>query len=181
MGIFLERNIGAARYRILARDVTIARLGNTCFRGPNKALAGNFFAWVNMRTFLNDLRVNQQIMSALRVINLGETSETHSIEMNLDHPIGWSSTDELDKYPQEDLEEFRPNRHSTGLRVKTSCQKHRAPKTSTLTIVFEFKDEGDSFVAVIHSVYPGIDIGELDGDVSKRENVVFFDWNHPGE
>jgi hypothetical protein len=30
-------------------------------------------------------------------------------------------------------------------------------------------------------MYPGPDIGELVGDVSARENVVFFDWNHPGE
>ncbi|HRH27011.1 MAG TPA: hypothetical protein PLZ99_02530 [Parcubacteria group bacterium] len=181
MSILIERNFGALRYKLVVRDKTIERLKNTCFRGPNLALAGNFLAWVNMKAFLNNSRVIQEILSEAREINLVGFSLTRSIEVNLDHPIGWSSTAELDKYPQEDLEEFFLNRHATALRVKMGNHKYKAPKTNTVTIVFEFKDEGDSFVIVIHSIYPGIDIGELNGDVSKRENVVFFDWNHPGE
>jgi len=34
---------------------------------------------------------------------------------------------------------------------------------------------------VIKSIYPGNDIGDLEGNITKREGVVFFDSNHPGE
>ena len=49
-----------------------------------------------------------------------------------------------------------------------------------VTLVLEFKSEYDSPVAVIHSLYPGHDVGDLEGDMTVREDRVWFNWNHPG-
>ena len=95
--------------------------------------------------------------------------------------VGWESTSALSDYKEDDLERFTINRRSKGLRVKMCRTDLLAPKTCELTIVYELKIEDDKLVAIIHSIYPGQDIGELRGNVTVREKRVFFDWNHPGQ
>jgi hypothetical protein len=34
---------------------------------------------------------------------------------------------------------------------------------------------------MLYTVYPGRDVGELVGNVSEREKVLFLDWDAPGE
>lgn len=65
--------------------------------------------------------------------------------------------------------------------VKTSCTDILAPQTYDLTIIYQFMFFDKKPKVFIHSMYPGYDIGELIGDITKRENRIFFDWNHPGE
>lgn len=178
--MYIQRNIGESRYTVIMRRNTIERLRDTCFRGPSIARAGNFSAWPDVHVFIHDNRILDKIISEMRELALEDLSETHSFEIEFETPVGWSSTGKMDDYPREDLEEFTPNRRSNALRVKRDIG-HLARRTNLVTIIFELKDEGHSMTAVVHSLYPGRDIGELFGDVSSREQIVFFDWAHPGE
>lgn len=181
MSIYIEKNIGDTRFKVIMRDYTFDRLRNTCFRGPAIVRAGNFSAWYGAKEFLRDERVQSAIISEMRELSKPGISETHSVEIEFDQSIGWSSTDDLSKFPMEHLLPFALNRKAYGLKVKPEHAQYLAPKTNVVTIIFELKDEGDSYTAVVHSTYPGKDVGELSDNVSARENVVFFDWSHPGE
>ena len=94
--------------------------------------------------------------------------------------VGWPGTDELTKYKPEDLEEFSPNRHSKALRVKKDRLDLLVPLTNFVTLVYELRPERYQTAIIVHSMYPGKDIGELHGNITEREKVVFFDWDHPG-
>lgn len=141
--------------------------------------AGNFSKWATLESFFDEpliLRELEYHLNDARRHNI----RTYSFEIVFDHPVGWSSTDDLRRYQDRDLEFFRPNRRSEGFRVKPLFSNLLAPQTNYVTIVFEFKKEHDGPTAVIHTIYPGRDIGELVGDVTEREGIVFFDWEHPG-
>jgi hypothetical protein len=60
--------------------------------------------------------------------------------------------------------------------------RYKAPLTNKLTVVFEFQlaTEDRPHLMIVHSLYPGEDIGELSGDITENEGRVFFDWDHPG-
>jgi hypothetical protein len=107
----------------------------------------------------------------------------HSLMINYGFWVGWSSTEPAVKFDTEATEPFEPNSKSTAQRVKTDREDLPAPRTKELTVVFNFKkeDAGEGIIAVLYSIYPGGDIGELVGDITGREKVVFFDWDHPGE
>lgn len=175
---FPQRN---ANLMIIVRTDTEERLKTTCFRGTNVQLAGNFFRWDSARALFSDEQVLDEFMEEIE--NSWEEREfaTQSITITHDELIGWDSTDDFLHYQPEDLELFEPSRKSRGLRVKTSCTEIYAPQTDELTIVYQLKEEQGRPVVIIFSIYPGRDIGELRGDVSAREEIVFFDWNHPGE
>ncbi len=181
MSIYIEKNIGDTRFKVIMRDNSFYLLRNTCFRGPSIVRAGNFSAWYGAKEFLMDERVQSAIISEMRELSKPGITETHSVEIEFDQPIGWSSTDDLSKFPLEHLVPFALNRRGCGLKVKPVHTEYLAPRTNIVTIVLEIKDEGDSYTAVVHSTYPGKDVGELSDNVSARENVVFFDWSHPGE
>ncbi len=165
--------------KLVVRDVTEKRLSGTCFCGQDVGFAGNFSRWASVRNLLGDPIVTRELLADLYERCLTKDLGTHSIEIDYHSMVGWSSTAPRGDYRAEDLEPFQPNRRSVALRVKSDTG-FLAPRTSKLTIVFEFKFECRLPVAVIHSIYPGKDVGELSGDVTEREGVVFFDWSHPG-
>ena len=165
----------------------IRRMQTTCFRGTELARAGNFFAYHDIGELMRD----RTLFTAL-VEDIEENYEEHGIvvgaqyscEVEMSRLVGWSSTDSAINYPLDALEIFRPNKRSEALRVKSDHAHYKAPKTVLITTIYTIAidERGDNdFIVFVHSIYPGKDIGELKGDVSGRENVVFFDWNHPGD
>ncbi len=168
---------------IILREYTRRRMLGTCFRGVDKMLAGNFCLWHNHHAMLyyNHFLNSGIVADAREAYKDGARTSGFSVDYR--ETVGWSSTDDLSKYRNGTLEEFklgsRSNAH--GLRIKKSCNHIKAPKTNLITFVYELKREPSQFTIIINSIYPGPDIGELEGDVSTREEVVFFDWNHPGE
>ncbi len=172
-----KREIDAS---IIVRNNTEARLRTKCFRGTTIKRAGNFFRWDSAESLFSDQEVLEQFLEELDDAWQDQDFGTHSVTIT--HPlfVGWEGTDELIYYSLDDLERFDLNRKSWGLRVKQERGHLLSPKTQELTIVFEFKREKERAVAVIHSLYPGCDVGELIGDVTEREQRVFFDWNHHG-
>ncbi len=164
---------------IVVRDKTIERLNGTCFRGPDVHKAGNFFRWHTMMSLLRDSFVSVEFINELTY--RWKQGRLGSYSVTLMHPefVGWESTDILGLYLESELEEFAPNHHSNVLRVRSRVDRF-SPRTREITLVYELKKEGTYATAVVYSVYPGKDIGKLDGDITEREGRVFFDWNHPG-
>lgn len=167
-------------FNIIVRDETIERLKTTCFRGKEKALAGNFSAWGDVWEMLRDEFILEELLYEMMYLSENNDFGDHSLEVTYRRcAVGWASTDTIINYGDDDLVVFHPNRKSCALKV--SSVEFKAPETQRITFVFEMKEEGADVTMVIHSIYPGMDIGVLDGDITKREGVVFFDWSHPGQ
>lgn len=165
--------------KVFLREKALLRLDTTCFRHGDLPRSGNFSEWRRAGDLLHDALILEEIAGTIEELVAEDSFGTQSVTIDYGRVIGWTSTAPLGDFPEGDLEEFYPNRHSVALRVKSASQ-HFAPQTSKLTIVFEFKLEDERPVLVIHSMYPGEDIGKLHGNVSRREEVAFFSWDHPG-
>lgn len=165
-------------------DATARRLADSCFRGRDKVLAGNFSRWVHLDDFADDTFVRTRLLDdALQ--SADELGALPSLQRRLSftYPevVGWDSTAPRAHFRPTDLEPFSPNRWSAALRVRPDRMRLRAPRTNLITVTYEFRcTVVDGFIIHIWTVYPGVDIGALQGNVTRRENRVFFDWNHPG-
>ncbi|MDQ5969063.1 MAG: hypothetical protein QG579_220 [Patescibacteria group bacterium] len=166
---------------IVTRYHTKERLASTCFRGADVRKAGNFSRWDCIEKVLEDASVLEELLDDLNEACLDRNLGTSSLNIECPEIVGWESTDNIDRYTPDDLEHFNLNRKGHGLRLKLDRTDIRAPKTHMLTLVYELKSEDGNFVALIHSIYPGVDVGDLVGNVTKREGRIFFDWGHPGE
>lgn len=182
MFIETQRHIGTFPIVVIARNVTRIRLAGTCFRPTAEPLAGNFAHIRSVQDLLDAEcgRVLADLAEDVERRFRASGRGTYRLQVQLDKHVGWASTAPIESIAPSELEEFRPNRRSRAKRViSTSAQ--RAPKTNLVTIVYQIEKEPRQIAALIHSVYPGPDVGELKGDVSDREGVAFFGWDHPGE
>lgn len=170
-----------ANAAVIVRHKTKKRLRATCFRGLSVRLAGNFLRWSSSDELFRDPEVMKHFLAELDHMWSQREFATHSVTISHSLPVGWESTAPREQYHDKDLEPFTLSRRAWGLRVKLDCTHLRAPQTHELTLVYEFKCEDGTPVAVIHSIYPGSDIGELNDDVTAREQCIFFGWNHPGQ
>lgn len=178
---FEHRAPSGKTVRIVISQFTMDRLSKTCFRGREVQCAGNFHRWTGANYLLRDEHILTVLLREIEEVakNPSEGSESVTIEYSVF--VGWESTADKGTYLETDLEEFSPNRHSIALRLKTNRTDLQSPQTRDVTIIFEFHLERDTPTILIKSIYPGVDIGELDGDVTRREGRVSFDWNHPGK
>ena len=164
---------------VVQHDVEM-RLKTRCFRKIHIKCAGNFIKWRNSMQVLNDRNVMPYILDELNRQWFTKDFSKVSLSIDLPYPVGWESTDEARFYKDTDLEEFAPSKNSTAMRIKKVRTDLLSPKTNKVTIIFDFKIKANGPVAMIYSIYPGKDIGSLHGDITEREQRVFFDWNHPG-
>lgn len=160
---------------------TEERLATRHFRNRIN-VASNFAVWRNAAQVFANAEVMQQLLA-----DVGKAFKAsrwqNSVEIDLDSPVGWSGTDDVDRYRSDDLEDFIPGKRewNTAKRVKLDRTDLRAPATTILTIIYDIRRELEGPIMVtVRSMYPGYDIGELAGDITGREKCVFFDWDHPG-
>lgn len=184
MNFFIELS-NALRARIIVRRDTEDRLLTTCFRGRHRRLAGNFRLFRNAHDVFDNVLIRRAFEKQIRDEINGlhrKRGSSANVSFTVHGPpqLGWESTDRRDRYAEEALESFQPNRVSTALRVKTARTDLQVPFTDLVTFVCEVKRERHEWTVIVQSMYPGVDIGELRGDVTKREKRVFFDWDHPG-
>lgn len=171
--------MGGRRVGIAVGGETEARLMTTCFRGRQFALAGNFFRWESSVELFGDDFVATEI--AKYVTDPGfEPAWANSLTIGYRAAVGWTSTVKRSLVPDADLEPFQPNRRSTALIVRPG--RRLAPLTRYLTVIFQKPTLYlNQTTLVVRSVYPDEDVGELRGDLTEREGIVFFAWTNPGE
>jgi hypothetical protein len=178
---FINRKLDDGTFMSIVVPIrTAERLATKCFRGRDSRRAGNFINWRNSMQVLADSHVICYLLKELNESWEKKEFGVVSFSIELPHPVGWESTDDIKHYSNEVLERFELNRRSNALRVKISRQDILAPKTNKVTIVAEFKTLKELPVLMVYSMYPGVDVGELEGDVTGREGRIFFDWDHPG-
>lgn len=156
----------------------IQRMSKTCFRGKSYALAGNFSLWGTAKEFLKDEEVVMLLREQFQEDFLQKKSGTCSCTIELENPVGWSSTLEQSECAGTDLAlETRPlNNRATA----TFVANLEAPVTYHITVKYKIESADETAKVTIYSLYPGRDVGELEGNVSAREDVYFLDWDTPG-
>ncbi len=184
--MFLEYPFRETSIYVVVPKSTERRLAPLHFRGSQCQRAGNFRTWRHPLDVFRHSLVKEQFLAELDAMTHEEYYTPQSVAIELGEVIGWESTDRHDLYPEDALEVFRPgngNRERSALRIRLERTEFQAPASKTITIVFTFgwdKNHKNCYKAIIHSLYPGEDIGPLEGDITEREKRVFFDWNHPG-
>jgi len=173
---------------IVVGNDNFQRIKEFHFRGELIRQAGNFSRWPS----LNQLIGNQYILSKL-LADLDEAIDEiddpnrrtdFGVQIECDYFVGWTTHEDASKFQPELLEAYKPNKRSRGMKVRLDASRQiRAPKTTLVTIVYSiiWNDENSCYRVDIWSVHPGSDIGELKGNITARENIVFFDYAHPGQ
>lgn len=163
-------------------------LGKRHFRGSEVQRSGNIFAWNSIAQLFSDCSFLRALYEDARDA-LENGASSNSFSYNPCRHVGWSITDDLHLYDHQDLIPFTfdlryyPHaQHGTvGLMLKKYRWHLKAPLTKQITVTYELREEPDRYVIVIQDLYPGRDYGEQSGNVSRRENLVYFHWHHPGE
>jgi hypothetical protein len=177
--------------KIITDRFQTERMEQTCFRGKDLALAGNFALWNDFWEMLQDEIVEDELLcEALEIIeDLQRSGETckrgYRFTFEHDMDIGWSSAVPIgDMKGNPRTEPFSPNRWTRAVRV--TDEHTLAPSTKMITMAFDIKvdDRADGWVVFVKTIYPGesVQLGyeETPKDIDPSE-VVFFDWDHPGE
>ncbi|HEX7724335.1 MAG TPA: hypothetical protein VF438_01190 [Candidatus Paceibacterota bacterium] len=160
------------------------RLATTCFRNSAHPLAGNFMTWRSCSDMFADREFCREFPIDIGLAIDAQEFGITGLCMEMSTMVGWSGSIPRSSIPRADLEKFNLNRVGTafGLRLKSTCTDLRAPKTNLVTLVYRLTmGPADSYIVDIRTIYPGEDVGELRGDVTRREGRIFFDWSHPGE
>jgi len=172
------------KVQIFLSRIQAERLTGTCFRGKERQLAGNFFRWPHFAAFLKDPEVQERLDEKLiALLNEPIEGREHRIELEFDDVVGWDSVLERSELSKEVLDRCRPrsfNQDACALFVPDGWIP--APKTSVVTVVMRSYLHSDGhWKFVIYTIYPGEDVGRLQGDMTERHGLVWLSWRNPGE
>jgi hypothetical protein len=160
---------------------TVKRLSTTCFRGKDKSLAGNFKLWNSFDEMLRDCSFCLKLLEHLDALcDNREFEGTYSFGIDYPQRVGWSSTAlAAGQVPSDALVKKRlGNNGASALFYKDP--NALAPATSEITVICELRMEGAVETALVHSLYPGPDVGELEGNMTKTTGRVWYAWDNPG-
>ena len=178
------------RFKFLAQHHTLKRLNKTCFRNvEQRNLAGNFLYWNSVEELCSDRKVIRILLNEVENRYINNGPGFYSVSIESDDVIGWAMNIPMSEfgYSSHYLRPFCFSQHARGNRVGKQYLDIPAPKTKIMTIAFEIVEESNpktkkfELAVMLLEVYPGDDFGDLTGDVSKRENRIFFAPTHPGE
>ena len=161
-------------------------LRKTCFRGKDLAFAGNT-RWNSFGQMMQDDDVFERFAANCREV-ARDATENVDESFEIIHPkqcVGWESTAARDRFSQTQLEPRKRDQKWRGEWVRHAANLH-ASLTNVLTFACTFthfvrERELTQWSVVIRTIYPGRDMGELEGDVTAREGRVFYDRTFPGE
>jgi hypothetical protein len=180
--MFIERKTdGGLTAIIIVPWSTEKRLRSTCYRGPMIRRAGNFMRFNSSDDLLGDQIVINALLSDLDKLWRRKWRGHYRFSITCPDFVGWESTAPLKNFAPTDLEPFEPNKKSSALRVRLDRPDLVAPKTREIVIIAEVRQENGNPVIILHSAYPGKEIGQLEGNITEREGRVFFTWEHLGE
>ena len=155
------------------------RMYRTCFRGSLANKSGNFRQWEEAADLLQDDWVLPSLLEHIEHA-IDHRMSTLRVTIQTKIFVGWASTIDFDDVPYCETEEFSPNKRSVARRVVRGS-KVRAPGTKELTIVVTLKRDKGENIAMVQTIYPGPDVGRLNGDVTGETGMVFFDFDHFGD
>lgn len=186
MDLTTHRFVNGTRVWASVADIAVQRLKGTCFRGTHRACAGNFSKWGNaLDMFDGSEDVMDQLIEDVEQAVRAETWGANSVCMKLGYMVGWTATCARGTISEDVLEPFTlgKNGKASGLRVKLDATHILAPQTDLATVIYELRSgrSSGSFQVIVWSIYPGPDVGEIQGNITERERQVFFDFNHPGQ
>ncbi len=189
----------------LRREITVIvgretelRLHGTCFRGKDVARAGNFARWENSRDLFDDDRFRDLLFGTIarKMSEPDFCPSGFAATLAYQKTVGWSSTmpRRVEGTGPNVCEPYRPNKHTTTMRVRTDRTDILAPKTMLVSLSMSQKrgrDPDGERILLVHTIYPGTWIGPLHQqpgepitngvvDLTAARDIVFFDWNHPG-
>ena len=159
---------------------TETRITNKVFRkGPKMRQANNFTRWKSLRNFFRDSTILEHLFADIEDFRHKKDRDV-GLEIDYMQVVGWAGTDDRAKYPNPTLHVFHPTKKSSGLRVNLDRTDIPAPTTELVTIIYKLQVEQSKVTAIIQDVHPGKDVGEFWGDMTEREECVFFHNLHPG-
>jgi len=164
---------------IVVPKETEERLQGTCFRGCGLRKSGNFAHWRSPGDLFNNAHILRKFLRDVAE-NFATGSSQGRVTIKYHSNVGWSSTVPAPPRKPDGVEMFYLNHHSVSWRVKPDRVDLLAPQTDLVTIVYQVQDTPGRPLVLVHTLYPGRDVGPLLGNVSARERVVFFNLGHPG-
>ena len=170
---------------LVCQEATQQRLFPKHFKDRPRSLASHFKRWRSVREILKqDLQVFRNLLDD--VSRAYEETGEGVYSVTIEHPdqIGWETSAPITAFRLDELEHFTLNRAASGLRLKRTATHYKAPLTHFVTIVYEImhdRERANGLFVLIHDLYPGIDLGELVGNITTRERRVFYCIDHPGE
>lgn len=168
--------------RIIMPEKQALRLRGTCFRGPHCPKAGNFFAWQNFAEFINDSETRNGLTHVFEyLIKEGGTKKPHRFELFYEKDVGWDSVIATDELTTNDLKSCKLghlNKRTTALFLPEN--RILAPRTDVVTMVVTVY-QGRYWNFTIRTMYPGPDIGELNGgNLTELDGIVILPWSNQG-
>ncbi len=150
------------------------------FRGAGKKLAGNFGAWNTFLDFLADPDTQEILGEELSIIK--EKNGDGRYRICIDYPdreIGWESTLHASQLEEGEADHtvsvLSANRNWCANFFEAGFTKAQVTDLVTMSV------EITGGVIKVHTMYPGEDVGRLNGDMTTKKGLYFFDFNNPGE
>ena len=189
----LDPKIPQIPFLLILNAYTVTQLQTKCFRGSDLRKAGKFIEWRSIEAILRDpLMLGELITEILEQIDRMLKENVHfetgyTLTIEHDKPIGWSSTTLPGTFIPTDavLERFKVDHWTRAMRFTPAKTHMHAPLTKNVTFELDFHLKPRmGWLVSIRSIYPG-DMLEKGGynrpiTIDPKE-LVFFDWNHPGE
>jgi hypothetical protein len=167
---------------LIMRKPAVLRLSTTCFRGRDKRLAGNLKLYDNFSQVMDDQLVVEGVFAELDKLFEDEMfNATYSFTVKHTEPVGWSSTIMAKQLPGVKTEKQKLNKRSRASFVADPAIM--APLTHSITFICELKYHTKTDLrgaVMVHSLYPGPDVGDLRGDMTRETGMLWFPWTTPG-
>lgn len=187
--VWTLRTVGLPNMRVVIPNHCNQTMLERHFRGRSSRRAGNFSRWESPNEVLRDRRFSE-IFHAVCFDILTEL-ERHPPKYSSDYDqrfsipfpgiVGWSGTVPRSYVNGVELESFDINKNARGFKVMDSMPLAPVTRLVSCSTRFRFHEaDPHNHVLMLYNLAPGPSVGELQGNVSLREDIVFFDFLHRG-
>jgi hypothetical protein len=189
--------------KIIIPEKVVTTFQTTCFRGKEKAYAGNSCLWNSPEEMLKDEvfldpfgEIADEVVRQYWPLMLKGVRETVSIQLDPAVAVGWLLAAPRDKVNGAKLHPAKIGDRAQGMMVAVSDLKHPAPKTNLFHLELEFisdfklmKLRRAGLAIRILGMGIGQDLGSLEGDLVhpfrmngeyEARTMVFFSRQHIG-
>lgn len=189
--------------KIIIPEKVVTILRETCFRGKEKAYAGNSCRWNSPEEMLEDEiflepfgEIVNEAVKQYWPLMLKGVRETVSIQLDPTEAVGWLLAASREKVNGAKLHLAKIGDRAQGMMVAVSDLEHPAPKTNLFHMELEFisdfklmKLKRAGLAIRVLGMGIGQDLGPLEGDLIRpfyvngelaARHMVFFSQQHHG-